>query len=78
MTQEPKELRNDGCDAKWGESKEENPGETTIGERWYENYKLEDDYWERKSEKYNEYISKQPELNKNQLDEKELDILLET
>jgi hypothetical protein len=39
MTQENKEFRNDGCDAKWGEWKEENPGEATIGERWYEHYK---------------------------------------
>ena len=57
MTQENKEFRNDGCDAKWGEWKEENPGEATIGERWYEQ---EDDYWERKSEKYSSFIRKQP------------------
>lgn len=35
---------------------EERPGEATIGERWKELYKQEDDYWEKKSEKYSEFI----------------------
>ena len=51
MTQELRNLRDDGFEAKWGEFMEE-----TIGERWKELYKQEDDYWEKKSEKYSEFI----------------------
>jgi len=56
MTQEFKHLRDDGFEAKWGEFMEERPGEATIGERWKELFKQEDDYWEKKSEKYSEFI----------------------
>ena len=55
MTQEFKHLRNDGFDSKWGEWREEHKGEPIQGERWTELLKEEDDYWERRSERYTEY-----------------------
>lgn len=58
MTQEFKHLRNDGFESKWGEWREEQRGQATIGERWTELYKEDDDYWERKSERYTEYAKK--------------------
>ena len=58
MTQEFKHLRDDGFESKWGEWREEQKGQPTIGERWTEMYKQDDDYWERKSERYTEYAKK--------------------
>jgi len=55
MTHEPKHLRNDGFDAKWGEWREIFPGKEANGEKWTEMLKEEDDYWERRSEKYNDF-----------------------
>lgn len=55
MTHEPKHLRNDGFDAKWGEWREVFPGKEANGEKWTEMLKEEDDYWERRSEKYNDF-----------------------
>jgi hypothetical protein len=54
-THESKHLRKDGFDSKWGEWREEFKGEPINGERWTEMFKEEDDYWERKSERYTEY-----------------------
>lgn len=39
-----------------------------MGERWTEIYKEEDDYWERKSERYTEYNKKYVEDIDNALD----------
>lgn len=55
MTEEGKHLRYDGIDAKWGEWREQYKGDPIHGERWTEMKKEEDDYWERKSERYTEY-----------------------
>ena len=42
-----------------GEWREEKPGESTIGEKWVEKFKKDDNYWEKKSEKYTLYSKKQ-------------------
>lgn len=56
MTEESVEQRQDGFSSKWGEWREEQTGLPIKGERWAELFKEEDDYWERKSEKYTEYM----------------------
>lgn len=55
MTEESAQSRFDGFSSKWGEWREEQIGLPIQGERWVELYKEEDDYWERKSEKYTEH-----------------------
>ena len=55
MTHEPRHLRNDGFDSKWGEWREEFKGKQSTGEKWAEMLNEDDDYWERRSEKYTEY-----------------------
>ena len=55
MTEEYPHYRTDGFSSKWGEWREEQTGLPIQGERWVELLKEEDDYWERKSEKYTEY-----------------------
>ena len=60
MTQEYQHLRNDGFESKWGEWREEQAGLPLQGERWMELFKEEDDYWERKSEKFTEYQVRKP------------------
>lgn len=60
MTTEYKHLRNDGFESKWGEWREEQAGLPLQGERWMELLKDEEDYWERKSEKYTEYLVRKP------------------
>lgn len=60
MTQEYKDLRNDGFESKWGEWREEQAGLPLQGERWMELLKSEEDYWERKSEKYTEFQIRKP------------------
>lgn len=54
-TQQPKSLSQDGFESKWGQSREEKPGEVVTGWKWSEKYKEEDDYWEKKTERYSEY-----------------------
>mmetsp|Transcript_19352 Transcript_19352/g.29662 ORF Transcript_19352/g.29662 Transcript_19352/m.29662 type:complete len:266 (-) Transcript_19352:504-1301(-) len=58
MTQEFSHLRNDGFESRWGQSKQETPGEKVVGDRWTELIKESEDYWERKSERYTEYAKK--------------------
>lgn len=60
MTLEYKHLRSDGFESKWGEWREEQSGLPLQGERWMELFKDEEDYWERKSEKYTEYQVRKP------------------
>ena len=55
MSHETKERRTDGFDHKQGEWREEIPATHCQGEKWTERLKEEDDYWERRSEKYTEY-----------------------
>lgn len=55
MTHEYKHLRNDGFESKWGQQREEIPGKEIKGIKWSEQYKEEDDYWEKKQENYTEY-----------------------
>lgn len=52
---QPKHLRDDGFERKWGESREEHQDQTTKGEKWEELKKEHDDYWQRTTEKYEEY-----------------------
>ena len=42
-----------------GEWREEKPGESTLGEKWVEKFKKDDNYWEKKSEKYTLYSKKE-------------------
>jgi len=41
-----------------GEWREEKPGESTLGEKWIEKFKKDDNYWEKKSEKYTLFSKK--------------------
>ena len=52
-------LRDDGFDKKWGESREEYPGQYSVGEKWEEMYKECDDYWQKTTERYEECVRKQ-------------------
>lgn len=54
-SKQPEYARQDGFLKSWGESREENPGENTKGEKWEELFKQEDDYWQRTTEKYEEH-----------------------
>ena len=69
---EAKRLRDDGRDRKWGEWREEKPGEATQGETWEEFYNETDDYWERRSEKYTEH----PKPIVSKIDDGAFDIIL--
>ncbi len=42
-----------------GEWREEKPGEATLGEKWIEKFKKDDNYWEKKSDKYTLYSKKE-------------------
>ena len=71
MTKEPKQMRTDGFESTWGEWREETIGKVTRGEQWTELLKEEDDYWERKSERYTEYARPPVQDIANALDEVE-------
>jgi hypothetical protein len=40
---------------KWGEWQEEQPGDYKIVENWTEKLKKDEDYWEKKSDRYKIY-----------------------
>jgi hypothetical protein len=68
-SKQPAFNREDGFEKTWGESREENPGKNTIGEKWEELLKTSDDYWQRTTEKYEEFAKKPTEEEKYPLSE---------
>ena len=66
MTLEHPSEKNYGTQLQWGEWQQEKAGEPIRGERWMEMLKEHEDYWERKSEKYDEMQVRKPLENVDQ------------